>query len=170
MVSRPREAVPLAGTNPVREEREAMNSAPAIHDTMRKFGYPASLVRDFGAWVALVRPQQPTLGSLVLVCTERATAFGAISDAAFAALAPAVREVERALAAAFRYDKINWLMLMMVDKEAHFHVIPRYSQPREFGGRTFADAGWPGTPDLGKAIALDSAGLETLVRHLQRCF
>jgi diadenosine tetraphosphate (Ap4A) HIT family hydrolase len=170
MVSRPREAVPLAGTNPVREEREAMNSVPAIHDTMRKFGYPASLVRDFGPWVALVRPQQPTLGSLVLVCTERTTAFGAISDEAFAALAPAVREIEGALAAAFRYDKINWLMLMMVDKEVHFHVIPRYSEPREFGGRTFADAGWPLAPELDKAFALDSSGLETLVRHLQRCF
>ncbi len=33
---------------------------------MVKFGYPASLVRDYDTWVVLVRPGQCTLGALVL--------------------------------------------------------------------------------------------------------
>ena len=47
-------------------------------------------------------------------------------------------------------------MLMMVDPHVHFHVIPRYEGSRTAAGLTIADAGWPGQPDLGSAIKLDS--------------
>jgi diadenosine tetraphosphate (Ap4A) HIT family hydrolase len=45
-------------------------------------------------------------------------------------------------------------MLMMVDPNVHFHVIPRYSEPRSWGGIDFPDAGWPGPPrvDLDRAM------------------
>jgi len=43
-------------------------------------------------------------------------------------------------------------MLMMVDPDVHFHVIPRYSSPREASGLVYADAGWPGPPALEPAI------------------
>ncbi len=33
--------------------------------TIKKFGYPATLVKDFTKWVLLLRPQQATLGSVV---------------------------------------------------------------------------------------------------------
>ena len=45
-------------------------------------------------------------------------------------------------------------MLMMVDPNVHFHVIPRYSEPRSWNGIEFPDAGWPGPPQLGGAIQL----------------
>lgn len=32
---------------------------------------------------------------------------------------------------------------MMIDPEVHFHVIPRYSKPVEFHGKTFVDSDWP---------------------------
>ena len=37
-----------------------------MNETIRKFGYPATLVREFEHWLVLARPAQPTLGSLVL--------------------------------------------------------------------------------------------------------
>jgi len=37
-------------------------------------------------------------------------------------------------------------MLMMVDPDVHFHVLPRYENPREFGGRTHNDRFWPKPP------------------------
>ena len=51
--------------------------------------------------------------------------------------------------AAFACDKLNYLMLMMVDPDVHFHVLPRYAVEREFGGVRFTDPGWPKVPNLG---------------------
>ena len=65
-------------------------------------------------------------------------------------------EVRTMLRAAFAYDKINYLMLMMVDPHVHFHVLPRYAEDRSFAGAAFADAGWPAAPDL-KAVNETSA-------------
>ena len=54
------------------------------NQTLEKFGYPATLVREFEHWVVLVRPAQPTLGSLVLACKSEATAYGDLPAGAFA--------------------------------------------------------------------------------------
>ena len=76
--------------------------------------------------------------------------------AAHAELKTVTATIEAALAKAVDYGKINYLMLMMVDPHVHFHVIPRYEGSRSAAGLTICDAGWPGQPDLGSAIKLDS--------------
>lgn len=132
------------------------------NSTARKFGYPDTLVAETAHWLVLVRPQQPTYGALVLVCKEEATAFSDISAAAFADLQAAVGGIEAMLRQIVAYERINYLMLMMVDPDVHFHVIPRYDGAREHGGRTFTDAGWPGPPALASHVALsheDAAAL-----------
>jgi diadenosine tetraphosphate (Ap4A) HIT family hydrolase len=123
---------------------------------IEKFGYPATLIADFDHWVVLLRPAQPTLGSLVLAAKGDATAFGDLPAAAHAELKTVTATIEAALTQAIAYDKINYLMLMMVDPHVHFHVIPRYEGSRSAAGLTIADAGWPGQPDLGSAVKLDS--------------
>ncbi len=140
-----------------------MRDAP--NQTVAAFGWPNSLVKDYGAWVVLIRPAQPTLGSLVLASTEPALAFSELSDEGFRTLPIAIRDIETALKRAFAYDKINYLMLMMVDPQVHYHVIPRYAAPRDFGGATFVDTGWPKTPNLGDAYALDAAVLAAHLRN-----
>ena len=122
--------------------------------TARKFGHPRTKVAETDHWLVLARPQQPTFGSLVLVCKEEATAFSDLSAAAFADLKTAVDGVEALLRGTVAYERINYLMLMMVDPDVHFHVIPRYSQPREWSGTTVPDEGWPGPPQLKSAIEL----------------
>jgi diadenosine tetraphosphate (Ap4A) HIT family hydrolase len=120
--------------------------------TALKFGHPDTLIADYRHWCVLLRPGQVTLGSLVLVCKDEATRFSDISPEAFAELARAVRDIETGLAAFRPYDKINYLMLMMVDPDVHFHVIPRYGAAQSFEAVEFADAGWPGPPQLGAAV------------------
>jgi diadenosine tetraphosphate (Ap4A) HIT family hydrolase len=122
--------------------------------TARKFGYSRTLVAETGSWLVLVRPQQPTFGALVLVCKEAAEAFSDLTPAAFADLKVAVDGIEALLRDAVGYEKINYLMLMMVDKDVHFHVLPRYEGSRESGGQSFPDAGWPGQPQLASHVAL----------------
>ena len=121
-----------------------------MNATMAKFGYPESLIREYDGWVVLLRPQQITLGALVLICKEDADALSAVSVEAFAELKEITTALESGLKACFTYDKINYLMLMMVDPDVHFHVLPRYSAVRLFGQTEFVDPSWPGPPDLGQ--------------------
>jgi diadenosine tetraphosphate (Ap4A) HIT family hydrolase len=135
--------------------------------TMEKFGYPATLIRDYRHWVVLLRPAQPTLGSLVLAAKSEATAFGALPAGAHAELATVTAEIEAALTKAVAYRKINYLMLMMVDPNVHFHVIPRYEGERDHGGVSVTDAGWAGPPALGQAVALSEEQVGALVGWLK---
>lgn len=132
------------------------------NDTMRKFGYPATLIREYDNWVVLLRPAQVTLGSLVLAAKSEATAFGALPAAAHAELALITSEVEATLSAEIQYERINYLMLMMVDPHVHFHVFPRYEGDRSFEDVTIADKGWPGPPDLKSGLSLPEARFEAL--------
>jgi diadenosine tetraphosphate (Ap4A) HIT family hydrolase len=140
------------------------------NETMRKFGFPDTLVRDYRHWVVLVRPAQVTLGSLVLCAKSEATSFGALERDAFAELAEIIPAIERTLKSFCDYERINHLMLMMVDPNVHFHVIPRYTDPRNFEGALFPDSGWPGPPDLKSAIALNPDILQSMQAVLEAHF
>ena len=137
-----------------------------INATIARFGHPATLVRDYRHWVVLLRPQQVTAGSLILAAKSEATAFGMLPKEAFIELGVAVADIEAALHRVVAFERINYLMLMMVDPHVHFHVIPRYSGSRPLAGIDIADHGWPGPPDLKSAVALDDAaiaqGVETV--------
>ena len=141
-----------------------------MNPTIEKFGYPATLIREFQHWLVLLRPAQVTLGSLVLAAKSDATAYSRLPREAFAEQADAVAAIERALAAFTRYERINYLMLMMVDPNVHFHVIPRYPGTREWAGAEFADLGWPGPPQLGTAVALSPEQIEALRDQLSASF
>ena len=141
--------------------REAPNA------TIETFGYPETLIADTGHWVVLLRPQQVTLASLILACKEPATTFSGISPEAFEGLGAAVGDIESCLRGAFAYDKINYIMLMMVDPHVHFHVLPRYSGTRSFAGHVFTDAGWPAAPNLRAVNEITAAQRAELIGHLR---
>ena len=137
-----------------------------MNPTMEKFGYPETLLRELNHWVVLLRPAQVTLGSLVLAAKGDATAYSRLPSEAFTEQAEAIRAIETALAAFARYERINYLMLMMVDPQVHFHVIPRYSSARTWNSLEFPDSGWPGPPQLGSAVTLSSDQIGEMVREL----
>ncbi len=141
-----------------------------MNQTIVKFGWPATLVRDYRHWLILLRPAQPTLGSLVLAAKSDATAFGDLPAEAHAELSVVTKSIETALKRATDYGRINYLMLMMVDPNVHFHVIPRYEGTRGAVGLTIADSGWPGQPDLGGALKPDDARRDALLDWLKPYF
>jgi len=136
------------------------------NETIQKFGYPKNVVAEYDHWVVLLRGMQSTLGSLILACNEDAESLPAVSPAAYAQLPAVTAALERALHEAFGFDKINYLLLMMVDKHVHFHVLPRYSTPRTFEGVEFKDPGWPRAPALGEATQVPDDTFEKLRAHL----
>ena len=131
-----------------------------INQTIARFGYPATLIRDYRHWVVLLRPAQVTAGSLILAAKSDATSYGALPEGAFVEQGRVIAEIEATLRAAVDYQRINYLMLMMVDPNVHFHVVPRYDGSRSLGGLDLADGGWPGPPDLKGALVLEAGQIE----------
>ena len=138
------------------------------NETMRKFGYPVSLVRDFEHWAVLLRPGQVTLGSLILAAKSDVLAFGALPAGAHAELARVTAEIEATLKAEIGYDRINYLMLMMIDPNVHFHVFPRYEGSRAFEEVAIDDCGWPGPPDLKSAVELPPSARDRFLNRLMQ--
>ncbi|HEX9964746.1 MAG TPA: HIT family protein [Allosphingosinicella sp.] len=141
-----------------------------MNDTIRRFGYPATLIADYEHWMVLLRPAQPTLGSLILAAKGEETSFAALPAEAFTELQRAAADIERALGEAVLFEKINYLMLMMVDPHVHFHVVPRYEGEREACGVGVKDSGWPKVPALGEAVELEPEQVEALVGYFKGCW
>jgi diadenosine tetraphosphate (Ap4A) HIT family hydrolase len=137
------------------------------NETLTKFNYPASLIHEYGNWVVLLRPDQITLGSLVLACKSDAGSMGELSAATFAELAAISSDLENTLRDVFQYDKINYLLLMMVDKNVHFHVLPRYASDRSMFGTKFVDSAWPGPPILSQIADVSNEQYELMLNLLK---
>ena len=138
-----------------------------MNQTIEKFGYPGTLIREYGHWVLLLRPAQATLGALILACKDEASRFSDITPAAFAEMSQAVGDIERGLARLFDYRKLNYLMLMMVDPDVHFHVLPRYESEQTYAGMSFTDPGWPGPPNVGHDNGADGDVKSRLIAELK---
>jgi len=135
--------------------------------TMRKFGWPDTRIAEMRHWAVMLRMQQCTLGALVLVCKQPVTAFGDVDADGHAELGRAVKAVEAMLQAAVGYEKINYLMLMMVDPDVHFHVLPRYPGSRTHQGLEVPDAGWPAAPRLDAFVTPTPGQAAALAAHLR---
>lgn len=137
-----------------------------MNDTLVKFGYPASVIKSYSHWSVLLRPQQVTIGSLILANHSAVHAFGQLDNDATAELASITEEIEAVLTRCFKYDKLNYLMLMMVDPHVHFHVIPRYQKSRTFESLCVEDNDWPGPPNLSRKIDMTDEQHGLLLSYL----
>lgn len=125
------------------------------------------MIAEYDHWCVLVRAAQATLGAMVLVCKEEATSFSTISPAAFGELGSVIGDIEAASKYFREWDKINYLMLMMVDPNVHFHVLPRYGEAQAFADLAFEDTGWPGQPDLAGGVKLSPDQIGQLAAALK---
>jgi diadenosine tetraphosphate (Ap4A) HIT family hydrolase len=123
-----------------------------MNETIKKFGYPASLVGETDHWVVMIRPKQITMGCLVLAAKSEATSLGAIEIQVASELPEVCAKIENMVRRLWPAEKFNYLALMMVDPYVHFHVIPRYASAVNYDEIRIADPGWPSPPDL-KAVA-----------------
>lgn len=119
-----------------------------MNQTIEKFGYPDSCIKEYKHWVVMLRAKQVTLGSIVLAEKSEATNLSEISEDAFKELKEISAKIEEALLKGFGANKLNYLMLMLVDPNVHYHVIPRYEKDVLFKGAVFKDIGWPKLPEM----------------------
>ncbi|HPP48209.1 MAG TPA: HIT family protein [Accumulibacter sp.] len=123
-----------------------MEKTRVLAEFRDKFRVKELLIFETSAWSWSVRPMQSTLGASVISLNRQAANFSEVSAVEMADFANMVVKLESALKKAFGHDRINYLMLMMVDHHVHFHVIPRYADERQFAGLEWKDSGWPSLP------------------------
>lgn len=114
-----------------------------------KFRVDELIIHRTDFWTWSVRPIHPTLGAGILSLNRLCPSFAELTQEEYADLGGIVPFLDGRLQAAFAPQKMNYLMLMMVDHHVHFHVIPRYAEPQQFGGFEWVDSGWPSHPSLG---------------------
>ncbi|MDW7674230.1 MAG: HIT family protein [Bacillota bacterium] len=120
----------------------------AMEDFKNKFKTEEFLIYESKYWVWSLRPVQATLGAGVLFLKRECPVFSEMNQEEFSDLNDIIKVIEKTLKKTFNYDIMNYLMLMMVDKQVHYHVIPRYERTIDFAGTSWKDLGWPGVPNL----------------------
>ena len=114
-----------------------------------KFNVDELLIVQTEYWRWSLRPIQCTFGAGILSLRRPAD------------LIKITKIIESTLRSAYGMDKMNYIMLMMVDIHIHYHVVPRYAREIEFAGQIFKDQGWPKPPVL-DAEAVDKDNLLTI--------
>jgi len=112
-------------------------------------------------WTLSTRPEQITLGSVVLSSSSGALSFQDCSPAALAELGQHFARFEIIARENLQAIRLNILCLMMVDPVVHFHIFPRYKKPSNFVDETWTDSDWPNPVAL-RPAPVDKAVLENL--------
>jgi|SRR5690554_3207533 len=115
-----------------------------------KFDLPKLIIYESKYWIWSLRPEQPTLGSSVISLKRKCSYMRELTLDEHKDYGKIVKVVEASLKKLFNYSKINYLMLMMVDNQVHYHVIPRYDKEISFDNMLWYDYGWPNLPELNK--------------------
>lgn len=133
--------------------------------TMQTFGYPNTLIKEYGHWVVLLRPKQVTIGSLIIAAKSEATHLGELTKDEWAEFAQVSSYCEELLTKTFNAEKFNYLALMMKDPNVHFHFIPRYSKAVVLNNKEFPDVDYPLKTEL-NTIELTQEEFATIKQKL----
>ena len=127
-----------------------------IKDILEKFKKHKNHIFEYKSWLLLYRDKQVTPGSLVLIyCEKDEDSLGGISSEAFSHLPKFINAIEESMRKIYKAEKFNYLALMMVDSQPHFHIFPRYSKPVKFEGKECLDLDWPLPVSIKKNIEIN---------------
>jgi diadenosine tetraphosphate (Ap4A) HIT family hydrolase len=129
---------------------------------------PRWLILENDTWAALLNTNQSLLGRCFLVLKRPETDVTALTDADLSSLWSLVRRVTGALTDAWEPDHFNYAFLMNLDKQVHFHIIPRYRAKREFAGGTYVDPEFGNHYGIGPARNLENEAYDAVIATLKR--
>ena len=132
----------------------------------QKFKVDDLLIVQTDYWRWSLRPLQCTLGAGILSLKRPAESMSELTLEEGKDLIVITKIIESTLKKAFNMEKMNYIMLMMVDYHIHYHVVPRYARDISFDGIDFKELGWPQPPVL-DANAVDIEVLHKIKDHLQ---
>lgn len=113
-----------------------------------KFKINELKVLEFNHWCVSVRPIQPVFGSLVLSLVRACDKIEDLTADETHELSLVLKKIKELLHNNLGVEKLNILCLMMVDKQVHFHIIPRYEKSFVIKGVHYNDSFFPSPVDL----------------------
>ena len=119
-----------------------------LNDFQTKFKTEELTLMETNFWLISLRPSQPTIGSLVVSLKRVCQSLSKLKPEEGADLVVAMQKIENRLNEKFPVDKLNYLALMMVDSQVHYHVIPRYKNGLVFNGIEYLDKSYPKPVDI----------------------
>lgn len=100
------------------------------------------------SWVLSLRPEQLTLGSMLISSSKGICDFQDYKNDDGAKFYYTVAISEKIAKEVFGAVRINILCLMMVDPIVHFHIIPRYDSKKLRYNKIWEDLDWPKPPSF----------------------
>ena len=138
-----------------------------LESLLEKFDATENLIFKLEGWSILLRSDQVTLGSLLLVYSKGdAKSLSEVPTAAFSSLPKISRIIEESLGRLLGAEKFNYLALMMIDSQVHFHIVPRYSNSISYLSETYEDLKWPGPPSFETPFRLNLVARRQLTSDL----
>lgn len=119
-----------------------------LQEFVTKFKLTQLKIYESKHWIWSLREGQVTLGSGVISLKREVEKLSDVNAEEYRDLSTLIEVVEKTLTRVFCYDKINYLALMMVDKQVHFHVISRYERQISFANYYWIDKDYPRPPVL----------------------
>jgi diadenosine tetraphosphate (Ap4A) HIT family hydrolase len=117
-------------------------------------------------WILSVRPEQLTLGSMVLSSAKGKVELSQLSAEEGAEMVRLLGIAERLAKEKFGAVRINVLCLMMQDPLVHFHILPRYKKNVVFNDDVWIDKDYPKPPAI-KPIITDDKVLSEVSKLLR---
>lgn len=114
----------------------------------KKFKIQDYTIFETDFWIWSLRPLQGTIGAGVLSLKRECPVLSEVTKEEFTDLERIIKVIEASLKKTFDYDIMNYLMLMMMDKQVHYHVFPRYENPVILNNSKYKDMNWPKPPEL----------------------
>jgi diadenosine tetraphosphate (Ap4A) HIT family hydrolase len=119
-------------------------------------------------WTLFLNRDQNLLGRCYLRLNRPETDALNLDAAELMELWALARRVRDALSARWEPDHFNYAFLMNVDRQVHFHVIPRYKARREFAGGSFADPTFGAHYTVAPDRHLDEAAYDAIIAALRQ--
>lgn len=127
-----------------------------------KFQIKNLAIETIGNWIISLRPNQVTLGSLIVSLNRPCVSLAHLTTEESLQLNTVFQVVDKMLKSTLSPDKINYLALMMIDAQVHFHVIPRYEKPVNFRNVEYGDYEWPKPPNVLDSLELSKVEVQNL--------
>jgi len=132
-----------------------------------KFNIDELTIYENDNWIWSLRPKQITFGSSILSFKKTTNELSKLTVNEFMDLHDVIQVCEKTLKKVLGYSIINYLMLMLVDKQLHYHVVPRYSEPIIYNGTKYEDKLWPNPPKMNVDMEVTEEELLELVKTLK---
>ena len=111
----------------------------SLQATLEKFDDVNNLIKEYKYWKLLVRKGHTKLGACVAILKREAFPLSQVTEEEMAEYAVLTKEVESVLKELFNPYLVCHCAIMFVDKQIHFHILPRHREPISFAGKEWVD-------------------------------